>query len=410
MKSNVSSAHRSTRLIQSLLLSLVGTAFVAQPTFAAVTWETIQFGGYLSQGYLDSTNNNYPVDTKSGTFDFREYALNASKTFGTHFRMAAQVFGEKLGKYGDDKPILDWALADYNFRPEIGVQVGRLKFPRSMYSDVLDLDVVRPFVFLPQSMYDNRLRDFQASFDGAAVYGSIGAGRSSFDYKVFYGKIPMKTDSGVADFINTTGIFGSTGATAVKEDAVYGTTVTWNTPVAGLRFLGSYSRIKNLDTKGPLGAMPVLAAEIKLVYYDSTAFSAEYTEGPWTFSAEYQFNRFDAAILLPAVIAPPSHSMGQTTCGYVSVARKLGAKFEVGTYFDYTQDDKPSATQVPVLHRRKDWAVAVCYNFNDHLLFKLEGHYIDGAKDFFDVSGISNPSATIKNNMFLFAAKTTLSF
>jgi len=378
---------------------------------AAVVWQDIQFGGSLSQGYLDSTNNNYPVDTKGGTFDFREYALNASRTFGTHFRLAAQVFGEKLGKYGDDKPILDWAVADYNFRPEIGVQAGRLKYPRSMYSDVLDLDVVRPFIFLPQSIYDNRLRDFQASFDGAAIYGSVAVGRSSFDYKVFFGKLPMKTDSGVGDFFNTASLYRNPpGVQTLKSDNVRGAALTWNTPISGLRVNADYSYITNLYASGPFVAVPSLTSAINLEKSEYSSVGVEYTKGPWTLSGEYLVNRIHSTIILPAVIAPPSRSISGSSYYYVSVARKIGSKFEVGTYYDTAQNDHANATSVPASIRRHDWTVGARYDFNDHLIFKLEGHYITGEKDLFNVPGVENPKTSIRNNMFLFAAKTTVSF
>lgn len=398
--------HQSIFFLACLGLAAAGSSTAT----AAVTWHNVQFGGFLSQGYLDSTNNNYPVETKGGTFDFREYGLNASTTFGAHFRIGAQVFGQKLGKYGGDRPILDWAVADYNFAPEFGIQVGRLKYPRSMYSDVLDLDVVRPFVFLPQSIYDNRLRDFQASFDGVKIYGSINAGQSSFDYKVYYGNIPMKTDSGVADFFNNTGVYASPpGVTHIKTDSVKGASLTWNTPLTGLRFGGGYSELKHLAASGGFVAAPSFAASLDLETADYSSLSAEYTTGPWTVSAEYMLLRFHVVQTLPAFVGPPSTSVGQWTSYYISIARRIGSKFEVGTYYDVVQDDRSGSVSAPQNHRR-DWSVGVRYDFNDHLLFKIEGDWIDGVKDFFNVPGISNPPASLKSHTFLISAKTTISF
>src|SRR5687768_12707910 len=90
--------HLSNRSLRAVAASaaFVGAGLVAS---GAVTWKNIQFGGSLSQGYLKSTENNYPVDTKDGTFEFREMAVNASTTVGTHLRLGAQVFAQTLGKY-----------------------------------------------------------------------------------------------------------------------------------------------------------------------------------------------------------------------------------------------------------------------------------------------------------------------
>ncbi len=379
---------------------------------AAVTWKNVQFGGFISQGYLDSTNNNYPVDTKDGTFDFREVALNASATFGTHLRVGAQVFAQKLGKYGDDQPIVDWAIVDYNFRPEFGVQVGRLKYPRGLYSDVLDLDVVRPFIFLPQSNYDSRLRDYQASFDGAKIYGSLDVGQNSFDYKVFYGDIPMKTDSGVADFFNTSTLFANPpGVRSLGIDSVRGAALDWNTPVVGLRFGLNYSSLSHLRAVGPFLEVPVFTSSADLVNIEYYGVSAEYTRGPWTFAGEYLLNKGHLQINLPAQLGlPPTTASFGSRNYYVSVARRLGAKFEAGAYYSHTSNSYPTAGAIASDRFRRDWTAALRYDVNDHLLFKIEAHAINGTRDITNVPGISNPSGSLKDSMTLFAAKTTLSF
>jgi hypothetical protein len=404
-----------TQCIKSILLRQ-GLACLALATgsatlsSAAVTWHDAQFGGFISQGFMDSTNNNFPIDTKGGTFDFREEALNASATFGTHLRVSAQVYAEKVGKYGDDKPILDWFIVDYNFCPEFGLKAGRLKYPRSLYSDVLDVDVVRPFILLPQSMYDVRLRDYQASFDGAMAYGSVSIGSNSFDYKIFYGNIPLKTNSGVGDFFNSGDAFAKPpGLTSIRMDSVRGAALTWNTPVAGLRFGLTYSYSTNVAARGQIAGAPSLPELINLTTSEYEGVSAEYTRGPWTFTGEYLNNPCKIDVILPSYISPPIHAKTGIKNYYVSVARRLGKKYEVGTYYTETKNSYPTPGAGPANYRR-DWTNAVRYDYNDHLLFKLEVHAIDGTMAFFNVSGISNPPGSLKSSMMLFVAKTTLSF
>lgn len=391
--------------------ALVATAaFSAASASATYTWKNIQFGGFLSQGYLHTDTNNYPVDTTDGTFDFREYGLNASTTVGNHFRLGAQVFGQKLGKYGEDKPILDWAVADYNFRQEFGIRAGRVKYPRSLHSDVLDADVLRPYIFLPQSLYDARLRDFQASFDGAMIYGTINAGKSSFDYKAYYGDIPMKTDSGVADFFNNATLFASPGVRKLSLDSVAGATVAWNTPIQGLRIAGYFSQLKNMKATGPFIAVPAFESSVLLTKADYTAVSVEYTKDLWTFAGEYLTQHTKTIVTLPSFIAPPSRGSSRDKNYYVSVARRLNDKIEVGTYFARGENATPTATTAKHAIARNDVAISGRYDVNEHLLFKLEVHFITGNKDMFNVRGISNPPAGLKNSTTLFAAKTTVSF
>lgn len=369
----------------------------------------VQIGGFFSQGYMISDHNNYPVDTKNGTADFREMGFNASTTVGSHLRLGAQLFSQRLGKYGDDKVVIDWAVADYNFRPEFGVRVGRLKYPRSLHSDVLDLDVARPFIFLPQSIYDSRLRDFQASFDGAMGYGSVSLGKNTFDYKFYYGDIPIKTDSGVADFFNTSSLYANPpGLKQINMDSVRGAALGWNTPVSGLRFGATYSELANLLVSGPFRQVPTLTSSINLTKVEYYGASAEYTTGPWTLTSEYFINKVFSTLTLPAFIAPPSKSVGGYKSWYVSAARRLGSKFEAGAYYTETWNSYPSATNPPSSNQRRDWTLALRYDYNDHLLFKIEGHAISGTRDMFNVPGVVNNN--LKDSMSLFAAKTTLSF
>jgi hypothetical protein len=115
-------------------------AFIPAFASAAVTLENsrVQVGGFFSQGYLYSSNNNYPTADKGGTWDFREMAANVSTTFGSHLRVGGQVFAQRLGALGDDKVKLDWAVADYNFSSLLGVRVGRVKYPKGLYGEALD--------------------------------------------------------------------------------------------------------------------------------------------------------------------------------------------------------------------------------------------------------------------------------
>ncbi|MCC5021532.1 MAG: hypothetical protein J6386_01355 [Candidatus Synoicihabitans palmerolidicus] len=108
----------------------------------AATGNDIQFGGFASPGFLVNTgNNDYLGETSEGTFDFREYAANASYAKGS-FRAGAQAFGQKLGVYGDDKIILDWATIDWQPTQWFGVRASRVKTPRGLYNEALDVDAL----------------------------------------------------------------------------------------------------------------------------------------------------------------------------------------------------------------------------------------------------------------------------
>jgi hypothetical protein len=369
----------------------------------------VAIGGFFSQGYLYSSNNNFPTADHGGTWDFREMAVNASTTLGAHTRVGAQLFAQRLGALGGDKMILDWAVLDYNFRQEFGVRVGRVKYPKGLYGEALDLDVVRPFVFLPTALYSPVLRDFAASFDGAMVYGTINAGRSSFDYKAFYGDIPMSPEKGVAEFYNSAGLYSSVGATTLGMDHVAGGQLNWNTPISGLKFGTSYSFYKNLVTDGPFGAAPALNLHSNIGTFYWSTLSTEYTVRNWTFASEWQ--RTGGTLVISAKpVLPASPSLVGWDAWYVSAARRLGQKFELGAYYSALRNRYPGSAGSLPANRRTDKVVSLRYDQNEHLLFKFEVQFVDGLVQVFNTARIPNPAATRKDTTTVFAAKTTLSF
>lgn len=405
--------HRSLRsLVMASLPKLVIAALaVSSVTASDLSWKNIQFGGFASQGYLYSTGNDYLGDTSDGTFDFREYAVNSSWSSGK-FRIGAQLFGQKLGVYGNDKVKLDWASVDYQAKQWFGVRAGRVKMPRGLYNESLDIDSVRPFVLLPQSVYDNRLRDFNASFDGAMTYGNIELSRyGSLDYRAFYGRMPIELKSGATDYFNNN--LKATNL-AFKMSSVRGGTVFWNTPVAGLRTGYSYSAFDKLTSERLIGTTSEYTKSAKT--YERQLVSAEYTTGNWTFATEggTEHALYDVSLrsLTTGVLTPIAVTF-RSQYFYVSGARRMNKWLELGTYFSSSRDKQTSlfgsATVYPIL-RQRDYAFSARFDLSEHLLFKVEDHYMDGAGKIFDTPTKSQPVATRDRYWNMVTAKITYTF
>src|SRR4051812_25878047 len=108
--------------------------------------------GFVSFGYLKSWGNNWHGETLDGTDEFWEAAANVISRPMDHLRLGAQLFVRDLGVYGNGKVELDWAYADWRQIDDFGIQVGRVKIPFGLYSDIIDVDAARPSVFLPRTM------------------------------------------------------------------------------------------------------------------------------------------------------------------------------------------------------------------------------------------------------------------
>lgn len=395
------------RSLSRCAVTLVVAAALSS-SYAAVTVgnTNVQIGGFFSQGYLKSSKNNYPFEAKDGTWDFREMGLNVSTTVGSHLRLGAQGFAQRLGNYGDDKVILDWAVADYNFRQEIGVRVGRIKYPKGLYGEALDVDAIRPFVFLPNGLYSPVLRDFSSSFDGAMVYGTLSTkSAGSFDYKVFYGDISMNIEQGIADFFTDTGLYANPGVASLGIDYVAGASVEWSTPVNGLRLHLSYSKLAKGQGRGAFAAAPMLPALIE-VNPDYITVGAEYAIDAWIFAAEWQRQKGDVTLQALPVLNRTS-DFGQDS-GYVSVVRRFGEKWEVGTYYSHTKALDPEPGTPKAQSSMKDWTFAVRYNVNENVILKAEYHSIDGRYNVFNTARTPNPVRSDSSSFW--AVKSTFLF
>lgn len=381
---------------------------------------SVQFGGFVSQGFLVSTgHNDYLGKTSEGTTDFREYAVNASYAVGK-WRFGLQAFGQKLGDYGDDQLQVDWATVDYQPAQWFGVRAGRVKMPRGLYNEALDLDSVRPFVLLPQSVYDARLRDFNAAFNGGMVFGNVGLKKfGSLDYRVFYGDIPIDADSGANDYFNN--VFPSKGVD-IEMDSVRGGSLFWNTPLTGLRVGYSYSSFENLTSLrqattalGPPPA-PILTflATKSTDSYERHLLSIEYAKGDWVFAAEAGREQAIYQVHVNGVRLLDFDF--QSDYFYVSAARRINRWLELGAYYSYTRNDElvvrstlPVEATLPVLEQG-DFALSARFDIKEHLIFKVEAHYMDGAGKIFDTVEHPQPAASRDESWFLFGAKVTYSF
>jgi len=401
------------RIAQWSFATLVtACSFVSvNPVHAAYAWQNIQFGGFASQGYLQSSANDYLGKTEDGTFDFREYGANASWSSGP-WRIGGQIFGEKLGEYGDDKIKLDWATLDYQPTQYFGVRVGRVKMPRGLYNEALDLDSVRPYVLLPQSVYDARLRDFNAAFNGAMIFGNIEAHKvGSFDYRLFYGHMPLTTDSGASDYFNND---SNVPVKRIHIDAIRGGALYWNTPVNGLRFAYSYNAFAHMDShrEGDFPGVGSVVVDKYAKAYERHLWSAEYVVGNWTVASELGREHAVYNVLVPFLGDVADYTL-ESNSYYFAVSRRINSWLEVGTYYSHSREKQSSQTPAtptfPALEQG-DYAVSARFDINEHLTFKLEGHYMDGSGKIFDTLSHPQPYASRDNSWTMLAAKISYIF
>jgi hypothetical protein len=110
--------------------------------------------------------------------------------------------------------------------------------------------------------------------------------------------------------------------------------------------------------------------------------SAEYAVGGWLFAAEYSRWLKRQRTSLPALI-PTFHEDAERF--YVMVNRQLTPRFAASVYASVDHldaDDRLGEDQMKFAKDfyafQRDLAVSLRFDVNDHWLWKLEGHFIDG--------------------------------
>jgi len=130
--------------------------------------ENLFLNGFVSQGYLNTSENNYLVPRSvNGTAAFTEAAITLSARPMDRLRVGIQFLGRNFGDAGNDQVVIDWAYGDYRWKDQLGFLAGKVKLPFGLYNEGRDVDMLRTSIFLPQSVYNEKQRDFILAYEGA---------------------------------------------------------------------------------------------------------------------------------------------------------------------------------------------------------------------------------------------------
>jgi len=305
---------------------------------------------------------------------------------------------------------VDWAFGDYHRYDWLGIRAGRVKSPYGLYGETADFDHVRTSVLMPQSVYDLQMRDMRNAVNGINPYGNLDLKEGgTLEYSAVYGFTSPSTDGSLEKYISDTGF-----ATFGGEDNEYDFIgqLIWNTPLEGLRFAHTYSQFK---TEITLLIDPMIAAMMgidseQVLKYDGTinVSSAEFTYGNLTLAGEYGL----------------WETGGKNSEGlnvdyenwYAQASYRLNAWFEMGTYYSEHYEDKndrKGENFTPnIMGWQKDLALSTRFDITDNMIFKLEGHYMDGAALLMNMENpvlVEDP-ANAEQNWFMFTSKVSFAF
>jgi hypothetical protein len=354
----------------------------------------LQVHGFISQGFLYTTDNNYLANTSRGSFEFTELGLNFTLQPMDRLTLRLQIFSHDLGPIGDYRATLDWYSVDYHWQDWLGLRAGRVKLPFGLYNDISDVDSARTAILLPQSIYPAQNRDFLLAQTGFELYGYRGLGPAGgLDYRMYGGTI----------FLDIRPQPGSP-VTAVDLNVpfVAGGRLMWAAPVEGLRLGGSLQFLR-LETHLLVPSSPgQVAVNLPVMLWVA---SVEYTVRDLLLAAEYSRWRVRTESSNPSLV-PEGLTFSERA--YALASYRVNSWLQAGAYYSLLF---PNVSRRGSLEgRQNDAALTLRFDINPFWLVKVEGHYMHGMAGLSSSLNGNQPLSSLHPDWALFAVKTTAFF
>jgi hypothetical protein len=403
------------------ILGIVGLMSVSLPQKSfAIGITDVSIHGFLSQGYLLSSANDYLVNSEEGSANFNEAGLNFTCAPSTRLRLGMQLLSRDMGDEGNHKVTLDWGYGDYRWRDDLGVRIGKIRQTLGLYNKNRDLDMLRTSALLPQGIYNERLREFELAIDGISVYGFKPLGIfGDANYEIQYGSrnIPSPDADFWESIYSDLGNGLAKGAEAallqnpnfppgsvhaqytgtenrsVASNTSMNTSLIWDTPLPGLRFGNVWASTYKLYANGlhelsiniPTGdpQQPTLTmidhrwvqSNYNINIY---TLSGEYSSHGWILAAEYFRVEGTADVTTDTTVTTDIANLSYYgRIGYQATPwLALGSYYSV--FYDNPFDKEGKHYAVAEEAWQKDLAVSSRFDITPAWIAKLEVHFMDG--------------------------------
>jgi hypothetical protein len=382
---------------------------LANPSYAE--WklpDSFQIHGFASQSFIVTTNNNFFGNSKDdGTLDFRELGLNGSWRILPDLQIAAQGVARWAGKNDEGDPRLDYGLADYtilsNVKNTWGVRLGRVINPIGFYNDTRDVAFTRPSIFLPQSIYFDRVRDLALSADGGQLYSEqrTNIGDFSFQFNIVRPRAGVREERALLNGDHPGELEGqfSFGGRLLYEKE------------GGTVRLGVSSFQADFGFN-PKGAPSKFSLKPGSVTFAPLIFSGQYNGERLSLTSEAALRHFKYAGFGPTL--PDMNFTGLSW--YVQASYRFTLSWEAVARFDrlcLDLDDcngEKFAAQTGMLANRRyadDWMAGVRWDVTKSVMLRAEFHHVHGTAW---ISVEDNDPRTLQDNWNMFAVLVSFRF
>ncbi len=400
----------SYSLNSHLKAALVFVASICSFTANSFELGPVQIHGFLSQGYIYSSGNEYLQGSDSGgTFDFSEAAINFLYRPTDRIFLSSQLISRNFGDaYSNEKDIdIDYMFLSANLHAsstnEFNINLGRLKTSYGIFNNSRNIPFTHVGIISDQTLYNEYDRHLTLYGDGISLDFKH---RADFgDLRLVYQNAVLTDDKKdafatapeVADMISD---FDD-----VKGQVLY---LSYSLPNKGLDFSFSHSLIEADKIVIPNLYHPALTFFNR--YWRQKAknniLSARYRSQNYTLTAEY-INRsihhtYDNQIISNGVIVS-EESIQKTDSVYLQGAYRF--RYDIEGFISYhravEKTNGETDYNTPFNKFRKQWVVGSNWDIFEDTLLKAEMHFIDGNFDMIKEPGINQDGIDRKWNMFV---------
>lgn len=364
------------RLWAHILLCVFLTSSVSAHAQAQTTAiDTIHWHGFLSQGVIKTSENRFFGDSKDASWEFTDIGLGATWQPSPRLQLSAQAIYRQAGETSPDDINLDYGFLNITAinQPQFGLgfRAGRIKNPYGLYNETRDVASTRPSVLLPESIYQDTLRDLFHSSDSASIYGYREWGNILINVDVVYGKPNFNKQA--EDIL----IPGPQPGT-MENEALWVSRILLE--YDGGRVRGGFS-FSDVDTRidtatTTVGLFPGHFNAILRLW------SFEYNWEKWQFTTEY----LRSNLTYTEILGPGYRSTLQAESYYAQISYQIDPQWQLLIRYDVyypDKNDKSGDKQVPLGKPKfeayaKDFTLSAHYDINSSWRLTADIHRIKG--------------------------------
>ena len=349
--------------------------------------------GFVSQGFLFSSNNNYlSMKSSDGSPQWTDAVVDITDPISENLRAGIQLRMYQLGEFGGSNVQVDWASGDYRVNDHFGIRAGKVKTVWGLFNDSQDVDPAFLWTLLPQGSYSIDHKSFYLAHVGGDVYGEIPLGKraGTLHYVAYGGQATIDLNDG---YIQTFAELGLVFTNSLGGET-YGGDLQWETPLKGL-VLGSSGNMLAANGTAPAGTFHSPAYLVPSMY-------GQFSRGRVYLAGEYDRIPINATLTIGSSVIP---FVADGRSWFAMGSYRLSKEVQVGSYYSHYVNKGADTTQ-PVNYS-KDWVVSGRYDFNPYFYCKVEGHFLHGTALGYYTS--TNPNGLATNSKML-AAKIGFSF